>query len=109
MAYDQDLADRLRLLLGEERLAEKAMFGGLAFLAGGHLAFAVSGQSGLMVRTDPTRTEALLREPGAQVMEMRGQVMKGWLRVAAVALDDDEVLRAWAAGGIAYARSLPPK
>jgi TfoX/Sxy family transcriptional regulator of competence genes len=109
VAYDQDLADRLRLLLGGENLSEKKMFGGLAFLTNGHMAVAVSGQGGIMVRVDPAETDALLNEPGAGPFEMHGRPMKGWLRVDAAALDDDAVLRAWAERGLAYARTLPPK
>lgn len=109
MAYDEELADRLRLLLGGENLTEKKMFGGLAFLLNGRMSVAVSGQDGLMVRVDPAETDALLSEPGAGPFEMRGRPMKGWLRVDATALDDDAVLRAWAERGLAYARTLPPK
>ena len=109
MAYDEDLADRLRLLLAGEGLAEKRMFGGLAFLLHGNMAVAVSGSGGIMVRIDPDQLDALLHEPGAQTFEMQGRPMKGWLRVDAAALDDDAALRAWAERGLAYARTLPPK
>ena len=109
MAYDEELADRLRLLLDAYHLTEKKMFGGLAFLLGGHMAVAVSGQGGLMVRVDPAQTETLLEEPGAAPFEMRGRPMSGWLRVSADALDDDAVLLSWAGRGLAYARTLPPK
>lgn len=109
MAYDEELADRLRLLLGDHHLAEKRMFGGLAFLLHGHMAIAVSGQGGLMVRADPEQTDALLAEPGAAPFEMQGRPVKGWVRVEAPALEDDTVLRAWAERGLSYARSLPPK
>ena len=109
MAYDDDLADRLRLLLSGRDLAEQRMFGGLAFLLHGHMAVAVSGQGGIMVRVDPGQTQALLEEPGAETFEMRGRPMKGWLRVSADALSDDAVLRAWAERGLAYAATLPPK
>ncbi len=109
MAYDQDLVERLRLLLARERVSEMSKFGGLAFLSNGQLAIAVSGQGGIMVRIDPAQTDALLREPGAAPLEMRGRPMKGWLRVDASSLDGDEVLHAWAAHGLASARSLPPK
>ena len=108
VAYDDDLADRLRLLLPGEPLAEKRMFGGLAFLLHGHMAVAVSGQGGILVRVDPAEASALMAEPGAGPMEMQGRPMKGWLRVAADALDDDAVLRTWAERGLAFARTLPP-
>ncbi len=109
MPYDEDLADRLRLLLAGEGVSEKRMFGGLAFLLCGHLAIAASGQSGILVRVDPDELDRLLAEPGAEPFEMRGRPMKGWLRVDADALDDDAVLRVWADRGLAYVRSLPPK
>jgi TfoX/Sxy family transcriptional regulator of competence genes len=109
VAFDEQMADRVRLLLADHHLAEKRMFGGLAFLLLGHMAVAVSGQGGLMVRVDPVETEALLKEPGAEPFEMHGRPMKGWLRLQAAALDDDAVLRSWAERGVRYARTLPPK
>ena len=84
MAYDEDLADRIRALVaGEAGLTEKKMFGGLAFLIGGNMAVAASGQGGLMVRVDPASSDALVAETNARLMEMRGREMKGWLRVDA--------------------------
>ena len=110
MAYDERLAARIRdEVAGEPGLSEMRMFGGLAFLVGGHMAVAASGQGGLMLRCDPDDTDALLAEPGAQEFEMRGKPMRGWLRVDAAAVEDDEALAAWVARGTAYARSLPPK
>jgi hypothetical protein len=109
MAYDEELANRLRTLMAAERPVEKKMFGGLAFLVGGNMSVAASGQGGLMVRVDPAETGALLNEPGAEEFEMRGRAMQGWLRVHGPALDDDETLQAWVDHGVTYARSLPPK
>jgi hypothetical protein len=110
MAYDEELADRIRAEVeGEANLTEQKMFGGLAFLVGGNLAVAASGQGGLMLRCDPDETDALLTESGAQELEMRGKVMRGWLRVDADAVTDDEALAAWVARGTAYARGLPSK
>jgi TfoX/Sxy family transcriptional regulator of competence genes len=110
MAYDEHLAARIRALLeGEAPLTEKKMFGGLAFLIGGNMAVAASGQGGLLVRADPARSDALLVSAGVRPMEMRGKQMQGWLRV------DDEVVRTtrqlekWVRGGAGYARALPPK
>jgi TfoX/Sxy family transcriptional regulator of competence genes len=110
MAYDEMLAERIRSILPDEPVVEKKMFGGLAFLVGGNMSVAASGQGGLMVRVDADDTETLLREPGAQEFEMgeRGP-MKGWLRVEADVLADDATLRTWVDRGISYARSLPPK
>jgi TfoX/Sxy family transcriptional regulator of competence genes len=110
MAYDEDLAHRLRELLGDDPdVTEKRMFGGLAFLTGGHMAVAVSGQGGLMVRVDPDETDVLLAEPGARPFEMRGRPMTGWLRVDADAVEGRAELAAWVRRGAAYARTLPPK
>jgi hypothetical protein len=110
MAYDEELADRIRAeVAGERGVTEMKMFGGLAFLIGGHMAVAASGQGGLMLRCDPDDTDELLGEPGAQEFEMRGKGMRGWLRVEESAVADDEALQTWVARGTAYARSLPPK
>jgi hypothetical protein len=110
MAYDRELADRLRTALQEvEGVQEKAMFGGLAFLVGGHLAVAASGQGGLMVRCDPARTDALVGGGEAEPMVMRGREMDGWLRVAADRVAHDAALRRWVDVGVGYAASLPPK
>jgi len=109
VAYDAELADRIRAALAGEPVVEKKMFGGLAFLVGGNMSVAASGQGGLMVRVDPDETAALLREPGAAEFEMGGRgAMKGWLRVSADVLDDG-TLQAWVDRGVAYALSLPPK
>jgi TfoX/Sxy family transcriptional regulator of competence genes len=110
VAYDVELADRIRERLADEQTTEKAMFGGLAFLLNGNMSVSVSGQGGLLVRVDPDETEALLAEPGAEEFEMgnRGP-MKGWLRVRPDVLDDERVLTTWVRRGVAYARSLPAK
>jgi TfoX/Sxy family transcriptional regulator of competence genes len=110
MAYDVDLAERMRELLSDEAVIEKKMFGGLAFLIGGNMSVSASGQGGLLVRVDPEQTEALLNEPGAEEFDMGGRgPMKGWLRVSPDVLDDDTTLAAWVERGVSYAHSLPPK
>jgi TfoX/Sxy family transcriptional regulator of competence genes len=110
MAYDEDLANRIReSLAGEPDVSEKRMFGGLAFLAGGNMAVAASGQGGLMVRVDPEETDALVATPHAAPFEMRGRAMQGWLRVDPEGLESKRELEAWVERGVAYARSLPPK
>ena len=108
MAYDELLADRIRSMISGPAV-EKKMFGGLAFLIGGNMSVAASGQGGLMVRCDPAETEALLKKPGAEEFEMKGRTMAGWLRVQGKVLDDDKTLRSWVDRGVTYARSLPPK
>jgi TfoX/Sxy family transcriptional regulator of competence genes len=110
MAYDEDLAARIReLVAGEAGVTEQRMFGGLAFLIGGNMAVAASGQGGALVRVDPDEGDALLSEPGAEPMVMRGRPMSGWLRVDADALRTDAQLERWVRRGVAYARSLPAK
>jgi len=109
VAYDEDLANRLREALAAETVTEKKMFGGLAFLIGGNMSVAASGQGGLLVRVDPDQTEALLKQPGAEEFEMGGRgAMKGWLRVRPESLNDKAITK-WAGIGVSYAKSLPPK
>ena len=110
MAYDEDLAERLRAALsGEQGLREMRMFGGLAFLINGNMAVGASGQGGLLLRVDPEQTSELVEEPGAQPFVMRDREMAGWLRVDADAVAEDADLAHWVARGVSYARSLPPK
>ncbi len=110
MAYDRELAQRIRdLVTGKPGLVEKKMFGGLAFLIGGNMAVAASGQGGLMVRVNPTESNALLASSPAHPLEMRGRPMQGWLRVDIEHLTTDVQLADWVERGVAYACSLPPK
>lgn len=110
MAYDEQLAGRIRALLdGEEGLTEQKMFGGLAFLIDGHMAVAASGRGGILVRVDPAESDALVEATGAEEMVMRGRSMAGWLRVPAGDVGDESELAAWTERGIVHARSLPPK
>ena len=110
MVDDEDLANRIReLVAGEAGVAEMRMFGGLAFLIGGHMAVAASGQGGLMVRVDPAETAALLSRPHVRPFEMRGREMDGWLRVDPEGVRTKRGLEPWVKRGVAYARSLPPK
>lgn len=110
MAYDEQLADRVREAVeGERGLSEKPMFGGLAFLLHGNMAVAASGQGGLMVRSDPARADALTAHPGVDRLVMRGRAMDGWLRVDTAAVAGDADLRRWVDVGLEAARALPPK
>jgi TfoX/Sxy family transcriptional regulator of competence genes len=111
MAYDEDLANRVReLIAAEAGLTEQRMFGGLAFLINGNMSVGVSGQGGLMVRVEPAETEALLAKPHARPFEMRGRGgMKGWLRVDSEGVRTKRQLEPWVRRGVGYARSLPPK
>lgn len=110
MAYDEDLADRIRELVADEPgIGEKRMFGGLAFLIGGHMSVAASGKGGVMVRVDPQQTDTLLELQHAQPFEMRGRELRGWVRVDAQGVRTKRQLQPWVKRGVAYARSLPPK
>jgi TfoX/Sxy family transcriptional regulator of competence genes len=110
MAYDEKLAGRVRALLADEPdLTEKKMFGGLAFLIGGNMAVAASGQGGLLVRVDPAQSDALVASTNATPMEMRGRAMAGWLRVDSQDVSTKRELSQWVDRGTRYARSLPPK
>jgi TfoX/Sxy family transcriptional regulator of competence genes len=110
VAYDEDLANRIRGPIdGDPDVTGKKMFGGLAFLVGGNMSLAASGQGGLMVRVDPQDTDALLTKPHARPFEMRGRELQGWLRVDAEGLRTKRQLDPWVGRGVAYARSLPPK
>ncbi|GHE77649.1 hypothetical protein GCM10017786_03940 [Amycolatopsis deserti] len=109
MAYDHELADRVRdLLSGVDGVSEKRMFGGLAFLVHGNMAVAASSQGGLLVRVEPDEGERLLGGE-VQPMVMRGREMPGWLRVGATALRTPDQLSAWVDRGVSYARALPAK
>jgi hypothetical protein len=110
MAYDEELAGRIRRLIGGDlKLAEKKMFGGLAFLIGGNMAIAASGEGGAMVRVDPAQSDALAATTKATLVNMRGRDMPGWLRVSSDDLRTDDQLARWVEIGTGYARSLPPK
>jgi TfoX/Sxy family transcriptional regulator of competence genes len=110
VAYDEDLAGRVRELISAEvGVTERPMFGGLAFLVDGHMAVAVRGRGGLMVRVDPSQAARLCARPHAQPFEMRGVEMKGWLRVDGEGLRTKRQLEPWVSRGVTYARSLPAK
>jgi hypothetical protein len=110
MAYDEDLANRIREVLQQETgLAERRMFGGLAFLINGNMAVSASSKGGLLLRVDPTQTDSLVTAAHVERFEMRGREMDGWLRVDVEAVETDSDLATWVNRGAAYARSLPAK
>jgi TfoX/Sxy family transcriptional regulator of competence genes len=110
MAYDEQLAERIRELLRDETdVTERKMFGGLAFLIRGNMAVAASGQGGALVRVDPVRSDRIVATTSARPMEMRGREMRGWLRVAPEHLRTQRQLARWVTVGATYARSLPAK
>jgi TfoX/Sxy family transcriptional regulator of competence genes len=110
VVYDEDLAGRIRALIATERgVTEKKMFGGLAFLVGGNMAIAASGQGGILVRVDPDQSDRLVATTKADVAVMRGRPMTGWLRVASADVRTKPQLAKWAKLSTEYARSLPAK
>ena len=110
MAYDQQLADRIRAFVEHEQgLTEKQMFGGLAFLINGRMAVCAGSRGGMMLRVDPADTERLLREPHARPFEMRGRELTGWRLLDAAGITEEDELAQWIQRGIGYAKSLPPK
>ena len=110
VAYDEELAARIRDLIGSEPdVTEKKMFGGLAFLIHGNMAVAASGQGGALVRVDPDASEGLVATTNARTMEMRGRQIRGWLRVDSSDVATKRELAKWVKLGTGYAGSLPPK
>ncbi|SCG68837.1 TfoX/Sxy family protein [Micromonospora humi] len=110
MAYDEDLANRVRELVGREPgLAERRMFGGLAMMLRGNMAVVVRGAGGLMVRVDPAESERALAEPGAEATVMRGRPMRGWVTVDPSACERDTDLARWVERGVRFAGGLPAR
>jgi TfoX/Sxy family transcriptional regulator of competence genes len=110
VAYDEGLAARIReLVAGQPGVTEQKMFGGLAFLIGGNMAIAASGQGGILVRVDPDDSDALVAANAARPLEMRGREMRGWLRVGAARVATKSELARWVELGTSYAGSLPAK
>ena len=110
MAYDEDLANRLRdLLVGEDAVTERKMFGGLAFLLHGNMSVSASRTGGLLVRIDPADTDAAHANPHVALMEMGGRTMQGWIIVAPEGLTTKRELAAWVKRGVSFVKTLPPK
>ncbi|WP_019930877.1 TfoX/Sxy family protein [Nocardia sp. BMG111209] len=111
MAYDEELAERIRDLLGPALpdVVQKKMFGGLAFLVGGHLAVAASGRGGLLSRVDPKDSDRLIDGELVVPMVMGGRERSGWLHVATELVATDEVLEQWIQRSLRFVRTLPPK
>jgi TfoX/Sxy family transcriptional regulator of competence genes len=110
MAYDEELASRIRGLIGgEPGLSEQRMFGGLAFLVNGNMSVAASGKGGVLLRVDPDESESLIESSSAAAFVMRGRPMRGWLRVDSGDVRDETELARWVELGVSFARSLPAK
>ena len=110
MAYDEDLAHRVReQLAGESGVTEKAMFGGLAFLLDGNMAVGLSSGGELMVRVGPDGTDAALARAHTRLFDMTGRPMRGWILVAPEGVKTKRQLASWVSQGVQYARTLPAK
>ena len=109
MAYDAELADRVRGVIGKPpQLVEKEMFGGIAFMVQGNMAVGVIDDE-LMVRIDKEETDAALEEPGTRIFDFTGRPMKGWVMVGEPGIASEEGLSGWVERGLDYALSLPAK
>jgi TfoX/Sxy family transcriptional regulator of competence genes len=109
MAFNETLADRIRKKLRKRTgVAEKRMFGGLAFLLNGNMSVGIHGEE-LIVRVHPAETDAALAEPHTRVFDLTGRPMKGWILVATPGLSDEKTLGKWIRRGTDYAASLPAK
>lgn len=110
MAYDEELADRIRdLIESGPTIAERKMFGGLSFMVSGNLALAAGGDGGLLVRVGPELRDRLVDDLSVLPAKMGEREMTGWVRVTAAGVEDDADLREWVTRGVEFARSLPPK
>jgi TfoX/Sxy family transcriptional regulator of competence genes len=110
MAYDAELAERIRTLLsGRSDVHEQRMFGGLCFMLRGNMCCAVSGRGGLLVRVGPDAPASVLREPHASHMEMRGRVMAGYVRVAPGGYRTARELKKWVTRAVDFTATLPKK
>jgi TfoX/Sxy family transcriptional regulator of competence genes len=110
MAYDEDLAQRLReLLADEDAVTEKRMFGGLAFLVSGNMSVSASRTGGLLVRIDPEKTDEALARPHVTRMEMGGRTMDGWILVAPQGIATKRDVAAWVKRSLRYVKTLPAK
>jgi TfoX/Sxy family transcriptional regulator of competence genes len=109
MAFDEGLAERVReVLRGRDGISERRMFGGLAFMARGHMAVGILGDA-LMARVGPARYAEALREAGAREMDFTGKPMKGYVFVAPEGIGEDSALEHWVSRCLEFVGSLPPK
>jgi TfoX/Sxy family transcriptional regulator of competence genes len=109
MAYDEGLAERLRETLGERSgITEKKMFGGVAFMARGHMFAGIVGEV-LMVRVGPGNHPTALARPHVREMDFTGKPMKGYVYVDPPGLERDEDLSAWVGLALGVVQALPPK
>ena len=109
MAYDEQLAERIRVVLaGRDGVTEQKMFGGIAFMLNGNMGVGITRDE-LMVRIAPDGQEAALAQPHVRVMQMGDRPMRGMVGVAPAGVETDADLARWVNAGVDVAASLPPK
>jgi TfoX/Sxy family transcriptional regulator of competence genes len=109
MAYNEQLADRVREILARHQgLAEKRMFGGISFMLHGNMCCGVVNDD-LMVRVGPERYDTLLAQPHTRPMDFTGRPLKGFVYVGPGGYRSDDALATWVQRGVDFAASLPPK
>jgi TfoX/Sxy family transcriptional regulator of competence genes len=109
MAYDEGLAERIRILMPDmDGLVEKKMFGGLSFMVRGNMCVGIVKDE-LMARVGPDQYEESLALPGAKEMDFTGKAMKGMVYIEPAAIDEDEALLAWIERCLNFVQSLPSK
>ena len=109
MAYDENLARRIRAELGPmPGLVEKKMFGGVCVLVQGNMACGVHGDD-LIVRVGPERYEETLARPDTKLFDLTGRPMSGWIMVTPAGVAGNAELAAWVRMGVEFALSLPAK
>ena len=109
MAYDPDLAQRVREIFKEKAgFNEKKMFGGICYLHNGNMACGILNDD-LIVRVGPKEYENALKLPNTRKFDITGKPMKGWVMVSSKGHDSDADLFEWVQRGVNFALSLPPK
>lgn len=109
MAYDEGLAERLRdALQGRAEITERKMFGGLAFMARGHICVGILGEV-LMARVGPAAYEQALALPHVRPMDFTGKPMQGYVFVDPPGIAEDGDLAAWVDRCHGFVQTLPPK
>lgn len=108
MAYDQELADRIRREVSDIPFVEKKMFGGIGFLINGNMACGVY-KNNMIVRVDPAKHEKLLKKKHTRVFDITGRPMKGWLMVEQDGCKTARQVGAWVKEGVDFALTLPTK
>lgn len=109
MAYDEQLADRIReALADQDDISERKMFGGLSFMLGGNMCCGIVGDD-LVVRVGPDNHLQALAKPHARPMDFTGRSLKGMVYVGSVGYRTDKGLKYWLDMALSFALLLPSK